>query len=194
MLENARLFHLARHDALTGLPRRRVFEERFALELARAARDYEPISVAMIDIDDFKDVNDRYGHLIGDRALRLVADVMRSVSRSTDVVARYGGEEFVMLLPGTDERGAVVVATKLREALAAHPIVLGRNVELVLTVSIGLAVVSRTDLRHDVHEFVRRADHALYEGKLAGKDCWRVFGAGPSGPDEAIRVEPGPRP
>lgn len=194
MLENARLFHLARHDALTALPRRRVFEERFALELSRSARDYAPIAVAMIDIDDFKDVNDRFGHLVGDRALRAVADVMRGVSRSTDVVARYGGEEFVMLLPGTDERGATVVATKLRESLAAHPIVLGAHVQLVLTVSIGIAMVSRSDLGHDVHEFVRRADHALYDAKLAGKDRYEVFGGRPAETAATIRVEPGRRP
>lgn len=176
MLENARLFHLARHDALTGLPRRRVFEERFALELSRAGRSFDAISVAMIDIDDFKYVNDRFGHLVGDRALRVVADVMRGVSRATDVVARYGGEEFVMLLPGTDEQGARVVAAKLREALAAHPIVLGPQVELMMTVSIGLAVVAPEDLGHDVQEFVRRADHALYDAKLAGKNRFEVFG------------------
>lgn len=176
MLENARLFHLARHDALTGLPRRRVFEERFALELSRATRTFEPIAVAMIDIDDFKDVNDRFGHLVGDRALRIIADVMRAVSRTTDVVARYGGEEFVMLLPGTDEQGARVVAAKLQEALAAHSIVLGPNVEMVVTLSIGLAVVSPEDLGHDVNEFVRRADHALYDAKLAGKNRFGVFG------------------
>ena len=193
MLENARLFHLARHDALTALPRRRVFEERFALELARAGRDYGPVAVAMIDIDDFKDVNDRFGHLVGDRALRTVADVLRGVSRSTDVVARYGGEEFVMLLPATDERGAAVVAKKLREALAAHPIVLGPQVELKLTVSIGIAVASRADLGHDVHEFVRRADHALYEAKLGGKDRYEMFGGRPPESAVAIRLEPSRR-
>lgn len=190
MLENARLFHLARHDALTALPRRRVFEERLAVELSRATRDYAPIAVAMIDIDDFKDVNDRFGHLVGDHALRSVADVMRSVSRATDVVARYGGEEFVMLLPSTDERGAAVVATKLQEALATNPITLGPHVQLVLTVSIGIAVVSRQDLGHDVHEFVRRADHALYDAKLGGKNRYEIFGGRPPDPSEMIQVEP----
>ena len=191
MLENARLFHLARHDALTGLPRRRVFEERFAVELSRGARDFQPIAVAMIDIDDFKDVNDRFGHLVGDRALRVVADVMRNVSRSTDVVARYGGEEFVMLLPFTDEQGARVVAAKLREAIASHPIALGPHIELVLTLSIGLATVAESDLGHDVQEFVRRADHALYDAKLAGKNRFEVFGARDRIASEAmLRVEP----
>jgi diguanylate cyclase (GGDEF)-like protein len=191
MLENARLFHLARHDALTGLPRRRVFEERFAVELSRGARDFQPIAVAMIDIDDFKDVNDRFGHLVGDRALRVVADVMRNVSRSTDVVARYGGEEFVMLLPFTDEQGARVVAAKLREAIASHPIALGPNIELVLTLSIGLATVAESDLGHDVQEFVRRADHALYDAKLAGKNRFEVFGARERIASEAmLRAEP----
>ena len=194
MLENARLFHLARHDALTGLPRRRVFEERFAIELSRATRDFAPIAVAMIDIDDFKEVNDRYGHLVGDRALRSVADVMRGVSRSTDVVARYGGEEFVMLLPGTDEHGATVVAGKLREALSRHPIVLGAHVELKLTISIGVALVSESDLGHDMHEFVRRADHALYDAKLKGKDRFELFGGRSSEAPAPIRVAPGHRP
>jgi two-component system chemotaxis family response regulator WspR len=190
MLENARLFHLARHDQLTGLPRRRVFEERLALELSRATRDFAPIAVAMIDIDDFKDVNDRFGHLTGDRALRVVSDVMRNVSRSTDVVARYGGEEFVMVLPGTDEQGARVVATKLREAIASHPIALGPNIELVMTLSIGLAVVSEQDLGHDVQEFVRRADHALYDAKLAGKNRFAVFGKREAAATEAtFRLE-----
>jgi diguanylate cyclase (GGDEF)-like protein len=193
MLENARLFHLARHDALTGLPRRRVFEERLAVELSRAAREFQPIAVAMIDIDDFKDVNDRFGHLVGDRALRIVADVMRNVSRSTDVVARYGGEEFVMLLPFTEEQGARVVAAKLREAIASHAIALGPGVELVLTLSIGLAVVNESDLGHDVQEFVRRADHALYDAKLAGKNRFEVFGARERlAAETTLRVEPRP--
>ncbi|HUF12456.1 MAG TPA: GGDEF domain-containing protein [Longimicrobiales bacterium] len=194
MLENARLFHLARHDALTGLARRRVFEERFALELSRAGRGFEPISVAMIDIDDFKEVNDRYGHLIGDRALRGVADVLRSVSRVTDVVARYGGEEFVMLLPATDENGARVVAAKLQEAIAANAIGLVPGLDLVVTLSIGIASVAPEDLGHDVQEFVRRADHALYGAKLAGKNRLEVFGPRERGAESSIKPPAAPHP
>jgi len=166
MLENARLFGLATRDHLTGLPHRRVFEERLALELERARRHWRPFVVGLADVDDFKRVNDTLGHAGGDRVLRRVGGALAGLGRGIDVVARYGGEEFALLLPETDDEGAAAFGERLRRAVEEASAGEAPRV----TVSAGLYVVRPEDLDRAPEELVRRADHALYDAKRAGKN------------------------
>jgi diguanylate cyclase (GGDEF)-like protein len=171
MLENARLFGLATRDHLTGLPHRRVFEERLALELERARRHYRPFVLGLADVDDFKRINDTLGHAAGDRVLRRVSAAVAALGRSIDVLARYGGEEFAVLLPETDADGARAFGERMRDSVADCGEDGGK-----VTLSAGMYVVGPADLERDPDELVRLADHALYEAKRAGKD--RVILAG----------------
>jgi diguanylate cyclase (GGDEF)-like protein len=166
MIENARLFALATRDGLTGLFRRTVFDEHVAAEAARVRRGHPPYAVLMLDIDDFKAVNDGYGHAAGDLVLRAVSTAVRSNSRETDTVARYGGEELTVLLPGTDAPAALQVGEKLRAAVAALAIDVGAR-EVRVTVSVGASTA------HDgavPAEVVANADAALYRAKRGGKN------------------------
>ena len=114
VFQNARLFESATYESLTGLLRREAILEILDQELERADRYDRPLTVGMADLDHFKEVNDRYGHLAGDTLLKQVAEVLAGGLRSTDAVGRYGGEEFLIVLPETDLAGARVVADKLR--------------------------------------------------------------------------------
>ncbi|MCB9616311.1 MAG: GGDEF domain-containing protein [Sandaracinus sp.] len=161
-VRQAELERLGRTDALTGLANRVVFFERLAAEVERAQRHTLPLSVLVIDVDHFKAVNDRHGHLAGDAALRALAARLAREGRASDLLARYGGEELTMVLPHTDTEGAKVVAERLRRA--AHEIHVG---ERPLTVSIGVAQ-RRDSESHDA--LLGRADDALYDAKRAGRD------------------------
>ncbi len=154
-------------DALTKLSNRRHFEVQLALEIKRLARVGEKLSMLVMDIDDFKLLNDRHGHAAGDEFLRQIAKILQENVRATDLVARYGGEEFVVVATGTDLAGAVVLAEKLRTAVAeASFIVDASKRPRRATVSVGVAQYrgSQTDL-------FNAADAALYEAKAAGKNC-----------------------
>lgn len=164
---NEQLKGLAKHDQLTGVFNRRHFEEVFDYELARANRYRFNISVAMVDIDDFKDVNDTYGHQVGDEVLRMVAQQMRDAVRKSDTVARYGGEEFVIILPHTSERGAVAVAEKVRKHIENRITVSGKA-QVKVTVSLGIS--TKTEKQMTMKDMVAFADAALYAAKHQGKD------------------------
>lgn len=158
-------------DSLTGLYNRRHFDESIQLEWKRAVRFQQPITLLMVDIDDFKRYNDHYGHQAGDKCLREIAQQIKiTISRETDVVARYGGEEFVVILPVTDTNTAIEIAEKMRgniEALAiAHKYASsGKNV----TVSVGVAsVVPDFDVGYD--KLLSSADRALYQAKHLGRN------------------------
>jgi len=172
-IENSQLYQLTRRlavtDELTGLHNRRFLNERLADESLRARRYGGSLSLLMLDCDDFKAYNDRFGHLSGDDALIELADVLREAVRDVDVVARYGGEEFCILLPATDEAGAFVVAEKVREAVAAHGF--GPTKE-TLTVSVGIATLPNHAI--DEEGLQRAADGALYAAKDGGKNRVRV--------------------
>lgn len=171
----AEMEQIATHDQLTGLATRRVGFERLGMEFQRAVRYGRPISVLMADLDRFKDVNDRYGHLFGDHVLAAVAHVMAANVRQSDVVARYGGEEFLVILPEASEADAVAVAEKLRHAVGAELIRQGDVVER-MTVSIG--VVSIPPSRSaDAEGLIALADAALYAAKRAGRDRVALAGA-----------------
>lgn len=171
-----RLRQLSATDPLTGLMNRRAFEERLVEETARARRYGRPLSMAMIDIDYFKQFNDTYGHAAGDECLRNVAATLRNRLRTGDVVARYGGEEFVILLPETQAHTAVAIAEQLRRAVAATPIrIPGVRDPTPVTISIGVS--TWPEHGQEISRLQERADDRLYQAKLAGRD--QVVGPGP---------------
>lgn len=163
--------HLAQHDPLTDLPNRALFSDRLALALSSAKRDGQHLAVMFMDLDDFKPVNDNYGHEIGDRLLKQVAERLRDCLRESDTVARIGGDEFIVLLRNvTDSPDALAVAEKLAAALAS-PFDLGANA-IKVSASIGIALypdhgVSDIDL-------LKRADEAMYEAKRNGRNQVRL--------------------
>ncbi|HEX5910522.1 MAG TPA: diguanylate cyclase [Thermoleophilaceae bacterium] len=164
-----RLTAVARTDELTAIPNRRAFQERFEQELARAARDAQPLSVLMGDLDGFKLVNDRGGHHTGDAALRRVATELEQWKRLTDVAARVGGEEFALLLPATAHDEALQVAERLR--LGIREVFAGD--EVPLSISFGIATFPIH--APDGPGVLRAADQALYSAKEQGRDRSVVF-------------------
>ncbi len=152
----------SRVDALTGLNNRRGFDERLNNEVARAGRYGHPLSLIMIDIDDFKQVNDRFGHAAGDATLQSLATLIQDSIRSIDISARYGGEEFVVLLPETRRDGATVVADRICRGMYE------RSFTIPATVSIGIAELNEHDPSPVV--LLHQADEALYRAKRLGKN------------------------
>ena len=167
--EHAALRELAVTDSLTGVYNRRYLLDFLARELKRCARYEHVVALLLLDVDQFKNYNDAYGHLAGDEALRQVAGVLRRNMRAVDLVARYGGEEFAVVLPETTGPGAYAVAEKLRAAIEAHPFPFGR-----LSASLGLATCGAADTV-DPDRFIAMADQALYEAKRSGRNCVRVW-------------------
>lgn len=161
--QRRQLEQLATVDALTGLRNRRWLDDAFARQLARAVRTEQPMSVLMVDIDRFKELNDTHGHAAGDAALRRVAQTLAQGLRPQDLAARYGGEEFAVLLPGIESRGAVAIAERLREAVHADGAASGQGI----TVSIGVAGRSGDQ---PLDALLQRADEALYRAKQGGRN------------------------
>ncbi len=168
--EQERLLTAARTDPLTGLLNRRALDERLEAELARQDRAGGPVSLLLLDIYHFKQVNDTHGHAHGDEVLQGVADAMRDVARTADVLGRIGGDEFALLLADTGQDGARVAANRL--CARVRPI--------GVTASIG-AATAEAGGAWDVPSLLRAADQALYEAKHAGRDravtTWGVVGA-----------------
>jgi diguanylate cyclase (GGDEF)-like protein/PAS domain S-box-containing protein len=165
------LRHQALHDALTGLPNRAFLLDRAALLLAQARRAGSPMAVLFLDIDNFKEVNDSLGHIVGDELLQAVATRLYTALREADTVGRIGGDEFVVLVGGSSlARGAETVAEHLLEVIRTTPFYLGgRNV--TVTASIGIAL-GETD---EAPDLLRNADVALYQAKARGKNCAALF-------------------
>lgn len=166
-IENSRLFRLATVDGLTGLFVRRYFDQRLDEEVLRAERFENVFSILMLDLDDFKHINDSRGHAAGDRVLRETARVTRGCLRAFDIAARYGGEEFVVLLPRTSTEEARHVAERVRVAIDGNA-VSGVTGSLHVTLSIGVATFPGHAL--DPAELIKCADKALYRAKAAGKN------------------------
>jgi diguanylate cyclase (GGDEF)-like protein len=167
--EHTRVFELATKDGLTNLHNRRYFEEQFYLELARSRRTGSPLCLLMLDIDKFKDYNDRNGHLAGDDVLLTVAGLIKNSIRTVDLIARYGGEEFIMLLTGADRVIGRTVANKIRSAVEKAPIPKEEaQPGGALTVSIGVAELKPTTKR--MEDLIRTADKALYQAKDLGRN------------------------
>lgn len=163
------LTEAARRDFLTGLLNRRGFEDAFENELERVPRGSRPLSLLVIDIDHFKEVNDRFGHHVGDDVLERVALALDGVGRRIDTTARTGGEEFAMVLPDTDARSAYVVGERVRAAVRAAV----ERVPPLVTISVGLATFPEDG--RDAQALMRASDQALYSAKRLGRDRVVVY-------------------
>lgn len=159
-----------RQDPLTGISNRLAYEEQFQQEFHRWQRFSNPLTFAIWDIDHFKQVNDTYGHAIGDEVLRKIAAQLNSRLRSTDFVARYGGEEFAMLLPGADAHAALELADQIRRSIAEAGFSNG-EMQIPVTISCGVSSFKPGDTPQSVFS---RADQALYRAKKAGRNCCSV--------------------
>jgi diguanylate cyclase (GGDEF)-like protein len=164
-----RVQKMATHDSLTDLYNRRALYDIAENELARARRENKPVSLVMMDIDHFKNVNDEYGHNIGDQALRRVAHIIVEKIRTYDTAARWGGEEFLLVLPGTDMKEASQIAERVRQGIENAKIPLQGGKHLDLQASFGVS----TSLPNDLLTFdllVHQADEALYDAKDEGRN------------------------
>jgi diguanylate cyclase (GGDEF)-like protein len=169
LVRNAeQLERLATIDSMTGLYNRRHFLEQADAEWSRFQRYQRPLSMLMVDIDHFKQVNDRYGHAVGDEVIIAVAQACAGGKRQSDIVGRLGGEEFAVLLPETDPAQAAIVAERLRNTIAAQ-VMMAHKVHFKVTVSIGIAAASLGMSGIDV--LMRAADQALYQAKDQGRNC-----------------------
>ncbi|MFQ3229027.1 GGDEF domain-containing protein [Reinekea sp.] len=153
-------------DPLTQLPNRLGFERRLAEELTRAERYNQPISIAILDIDFFKRINDDFGHLVGDKVLKIMAKEMKEVSRGSDFLARFGGEEFILLLPQTNLEDAYIAVDKIRQRIESRPFHF-QNKPVPITISGG---VSEKLADEETSAWIHRADLALYESKENGRN------------------------
>ena len=167
------LERMATVDELTGLHNRRWLDDVFARQMERCMRTDTTVSLLFADVDSFKEFNDRYGHLTGDRALQHVAAVLVACLRPTGLIARYGGEEFAVLLPGAALEQAMVVAERVRSALASKPLAVGENRSTLaaVTLSLGVAQMRQGDT---LATLAQAADAALYQAKSDGRNCVRA--------------------
>ena len=164
----ADLFQMVREqavtDALTTLYNRRFFEESIQKEFVRANRQKQPFSVIGIDLDHLKQINDKYGHVYGDLAIKQISNVLKQNARSIDVPARIGGEEFNVLLPGVDSKGAMIAAERIRKAIEATPI------ETVGTITASLGVATFLEHANNIEELLELTDQAMYNSKRNGRN------------------------
>jgi len=171
--DNARLEALAHTDPLTHLLNRRALTIRLVAELERVRRYNSPLTMLMIDLDHFKQVNDTYGHLVGDEVLRGISTILQRSVRSVDMVARYGGEEFVVVLPETGEQGAVAFAERIRQRVEIHKFEAARAQPARVTVSIGVSAFPAPHVE-TAEDLFAKADAALYRAKEMGRNQVRV--------------------
>lgn len=158
------LEYQAHHDQLTGLFNRQKFHSIFTKEIRRNRRYSNPLSLIIFDIDDFKDINDTFGHEEGDYVLKVITKITTTAVRDSDTVVRWGGEEFIVLLPETALDNACVVAEKIRASMASFTM---DNINKIVTASFGVAQLQESDCETS---FIKRADNALYKAKSQGKN------------------------
>ena len=160
---NRELLRVSQTDALTGLANRTRLNQLFLNELARAGRYHSPFSIILLDLDNFKRVNDELGHIMGDKVLMEVARVGERTVRNSDTFGRWGGEEFLVLCPETPLQGAIELADRIRQALQTHPFASGRQ----HTVSVGAATMENES---DMDSLIHKADLSLAYAKQQGKN------------------------
>jgi len=174
VINNERLKHIGLTDPLTGVNNRRYIERRLLEEIGRSRRQGTPLSCMYMDIDHFKQINDRIGHQAGDEVLRGVAGRVKAELRLSDSLGRFGGEEFVVLLTDTEPEDAVNVAERIRMSIAEQPLVLSSGQKLDVTISVGVAALpqeeSHSAVEASARQLVARADHALYDAKARGRN------------------------
>lgn len=170
---NKSLAIMAVKDGLSGLYNQYYIKERVQQEIYRTERYERPLSLLMIDLDDFKRINDKYGHVSGDHIIRMFGRMLMDMIRPSDIAARYGGEEFLIILPETCSNNAVIVAERIRQKIAAYPFVVKPQLKerVHLTVSVGICTFP--DYGHTAENLLAFADLALYEAKKGGKN--KVF-------------------
>jgi diguanylate cyclase (GGDEF)-like protein len=175
-LSDARHLDAMRNDFITGVGNRRHFEESLQRHFRRARKTGKPLSLIMIDVDEFKKYNDLYGHPAGDRCLQAMTEIFVNACRPGDIVGRYGGEEFAVLLPETHSQAAISVAERMRVQVRALRLEHARRPHGIATISLGVAslVAHADETTHD--DLVEAADRALYRAKQDGRDrvCWPV--------------------
>jgi diguanylate cyclase (GGDEF)-like protein len=164
--------HLAHHDALTGLPNRRLFNERINLEISRSERNQLMIGVMLFDLDHLKNVNDSFGHTIGDLLLQSVGQRLLGLLRKSDTVARMGGDEFLLILPEMNQpEDAIQTAERVLSAIRTPFLLEGHHINI--TTSIGISFYPNDGI--GVDELVKKADIAMYKAKEKGGDIYHIY-------------------
>ncbi len=176
VINNCQLYHrmkdMAIHDGLTGLYNHRYFQLALEKEISRASRHKGSLFIMLLDIDYFKDYNDRFGHQMGDVLLQEISKLLMKNVREVDLVARYGGEEFAIILPHTDKKGALQVAERIRQTIEEYPFRGKDDKEIICkTVSIGLASYNKKNSKVDL---INYADNALYQAKHSGRNMVKI--------------------
>lgn len=173
-IENARLHEhiklVGLRDPLTGINNRRFFDQRLVEEVSRAKRFHTPLSCLFIDLDHFKRINDLYGHQAGDVVLKQVSELLSDRLRNTDVLARYGGEEFVILLSHTHTKDAAEIGEQIRVLIDAAQFVIPNGKTINVTLSIGLATMTKDGIINNEKQLIAAADQAVYAAKLSGRN------------------------
>jgi diguanylate cyclase (GGDEF)-like protein len=172
--EAVKLKEAATTDGLTGLANRATLDQFMDKQFAAAVRDQTPLAVLMMDVDQFKSINDKNGHSAGDQVLRMLGRLLKSAARSRDLAARYGGEELVLVMPGTVKATAAAIAESIRRTIAAKPISCEAG-SVSVTISIGVASLEPGLPFRDAAQLMRAADLAVYAAKQAGRNCVKVF-------------------
>jgi diguanylate cyclase (GGDEF)-like protein/PAS domain S-box-containing protein len=168
----ATIRQMAYHDSLTGFPNRKLFSDRLGIALAQAQRNGKKVGIAMLDLDNFKGVNDTLGHDAGDLLLKATAERLSNALRKSDTVARFGGDEFVLIIPDLEmTEDAIQIAQKIVDGFR-KPFVIN-NHELVVTMSIGMAFYPNDGLEEGI--LLKNADIAMYQAKQAGRTRYRLF-------------------
>ncbi|NLM45113.1 MAG: GGDEF domain-containing protein, partial [Clostridiales bacterium] len=165
-----KLKFLATIDSLSGLYNRAVFMDLAQKEFARAKSDNEELSLLIMDLDNFKTINDTFGHAAGDEAIREIGKIIKTSFRKTDIVGRIGGEEFAAVLKNASLEEAKMVAEKFRETVAKRKVVYGEQ-EISFTISIGVASIGGNTDINDIEIILKMADDALYKAKSKGRNC-----------------------